>query len=105
MIDNALDKMPDRLEAVKGQLENLYQQQELAKAEVGKPFPFEQELATKTARLIMFAGCCDRKNGSDSFMYGVMTVMEVIAHHAGKYEEFESVFLSNMIESKNKSEI
>ena len=51
-IDNALDKMPDRLEAVKGQLENLYQQQELAKAEVGKPFPFEQELATKTARLI-----------------------------------------------------
>lgn len=51
-IDNALDKMPDRLEAVKSQLENLYQQQELAKAEVGKPFPFEQELATKTARLI-----------------------------------------------------
>ena len=29
-IDNALDKMPDRLEAVKSQLENLYQQQELS---------------------------------------------------------------------------
>ena len=51
-IDNALEKMSDRLKAVNGQLESLYQQQELAKAEVGKPFPYEQELAAKTARLI-----------------------------------------------------
>ena len=34
------------------QLENLYNQQAAAKAEVGKPFPQEQELAAKTARLI-----------------------------------------------------
>ena len=31
--------MPQRLEAVKNQLDNLYQQQAAAKAEVGKPFP------------------------------------------------------------------
>ena len=51
-IDNALTKIPDRLAAVKTQLDNLYRQQEAAKAEVGKPFPFEKELTEKTARLV-----------------------------------------------------
>ena len=51
-IENALDKMPERLRSVQEQLENLYNQQAAAKAEVGKPFPQEQELAAKTARLI-----------------------------------------------------
>ena len=51
-IENALEKMPERLRSVQEQLENLYNQQAAAKAEVGKPFPQEQELAAKTARLI-----------------------------------------------------
>ena len=51
-IENALDKMLERLRSVQEQLENLYNQQAAAKAEVGKPFPQEQELAAKTARLI-----------------------------------------------------
>ena len=51
-IDNALAQMPQRLESVKAQLENLYQQQEAAKAELGRPFPYEQELRTKSARLL-----------------------------------------------------
>ncbi len=38
--------------SVQDQLENLYNQQAAAKAEVGKPFPQEQELTAKTARLI-----------------------------------------------------
>ena len=42
--------MPERLRSVQEQLENLYNQQAAAKAEVGKPFPQEQELAAKTAR-------------------------------------------------------
>ena len=50
-IDNALSQMPQRLEAVQNQLDNLYQQQAAAKAEVGKPFPQEQELRDKSARL------------------------------------------------------
>ena len=50
-IDNALGQMPQRLEAVKNQLDNLYQQQAAAKAEVGKHFPQEQELRDKSARL------------------------------------------------------
>ncbi|WP_432765083.1 SNF2-related protein [Hungatella hathewayi] len=51
-IDNALAQMPQRLEAVKNQLENLYQQQVAAKEEVGKPFPFEDDLRVKSARLV-----------------------------------------------------
>ena len=51
-IDNILAKMPERLTAVQTQLDNLYQQQAAAKAEVGKPFPYEQELTEKTARLV-----------------------------------------------------
>ncbi len=50
-IDHTLDKMPERLEAVMTQLENLFDQREAAKAEVGKPFPREDELKEKSARL------------------------------------------------------
>ena len=51
-IDNALAQMPQRLTSVQSQLDNLYQQQEAARAEVGKPFPYEQELREKSARLV-----------------------------------------------------
>ena len=50
-IDNALAQMPQRLEGVKAQLDNLYQQQAAAKEEVGRPFPYEDELREKSARL------------------------------------------------------
>ncbi len=43
-IDNALAGMPERLAAVKAQLDNLFAQQAAAKEEVGKPFPQEDEL-------------------------------------------------------------
>ena len=51
-IDNALAQMPQRLEATKAQLDNLYQQQAAAKEEVGKPFPYEDDLQVKSARLV-----------------------------------------------------
>ena len=51
-IDNALDKIGERRRATQAQLENYMAQQEAAKAEVGKPFPQEQELRDKTARLV-----------------------------------------------------
>ena len=50
-IDNALDKMPESLKNYKTKLTNLLQQQEAAKAESGKPFPQEEELRLKSARL------------------------------------------------------
>ena len=51
-IDNALTQMPQRLEATKAQLDDLYQQQAAAKLEVGKPFPYEDDLRVKSARLV-----------------------------------------------------
>ena len=51
-IDNALAQMPQRLEAAKAQMDNLYQQQAAAKEEVGKPFLYEEELRSKNARLV-----------------------------------------------------
>lgn len=50
-LDNALSKIPSRIEAANAQLENLYNQQAAAKEELGKPFPQEQELQQKSARL------------------------------------------------------
>ena len=50
-IDHTLDKMPERLAAVKTQLENLFDQREAAKAEIGKPFSREDKLKEKSARL------------------------------------------------------
>ena len=43
--------MPQRLEATKAQLDNLYQQQAAAKKEVGKPFPYKDD-PVKSARLV-----------------------------------------------------
>ena len=50
-IDNALNGMADRLATVQSKLESLYSQMETAKQELGKPFPQEDELRVKSARL------------------------------------------------------
>ena len=51
-LDNALAQMPPRLTALQTKLDELYQQRDAAKAELGKPFPYEEELRDKSARLI-----------------------------------------------------
>ena len=51
-MENALAKIPSRLETAKAELENHLQQKEAAASEVDAVFPFELELAEKTARLI-----------------------------------------------------
>lgn len=50
-LDNLLDGFPERLEACEEQLENTRTQLANAKVEVEKPFPHEDELKTKSARL------------------------------------------------------
>jgi len=50
-MDNALERLPEELEKTKASLENIKQQMESAKAEVGRPFPQEQELKNKLARI------------------------------------------------------
>ena len=50
-IDNVLNAMPDRLQNVRNTLDATTAQMEAAKAELGKPFPQEEELRVKSARL------------------------------------------------------
>ena len=50
-LDNALERLPEELEKSMANLENVKQQFESAKIEVGKPFPQEDELKTKLARI------------------------------------------------------
>lgn len=50
-LDNALNSFQEKLTACEAQLENTKVQLENAKLEVQKPFPQEEELKTKTARL------------------------------------------------------
>ena len=50
-LDNALNNFPDRITAAENELTTLHQQQAAAQIEVEKPFPQEEELAQKSARL------------------------------------------------------
>ena len=52
-INNNLDKLPERLESAKLQLENINKQVEAAKFEICKPFEQETELQEKEARLAL----------------------------------------------------
>ena len=55
-IDNAVEKISERLEAIRAELDGLEKQFEVAKAEVKKPFAKEQELKEKTDRLNVLNG-------------------------------------------------
>ena len=50
-LDNSLNNFPERITAAENELTTLHQQQEAAQIEVEKPFPQEEELAEKSARL------------------------------------------------------
>lgn len=50
-IDNALAGIPRRIQNVENKLNDLNQQMSTAKSELGKPFPQEEELKTKSTRL------------------------------------------------------
>ena len=50
-LDNALNAFADRITAAENELDTLKQQQTAAQVEVEKPFPQEEELAQKSARL------------------------------------------------------
>ena len=50
-LDNSLNSFPERITAAENELTTLHQQQAAAQIEVEKPFPQEEELAEKSARL------------------------------------------------------
>ena len=50
-LDNSLNNFPERITSAENELTTLHQQQAAAQIEVEKPFPQEEELAEKSARL------------------------------------------------------
>ena len=50
-LDNALDSFEERIVQAENKLQTLYQQRDAAQTEVEKPFPQEEELREKSARL------------------------------------------------------
>ena len=50
-LDNSLNNFPERINSAENELATLHQQQAAAQIEVEKPFPKEEELAEKSARL------------------------------------------------------
>ena len=50
-LDNSLNNFPERITSAENELDTLHQQQAAAQIEVEKPFPQEEELAEKSARL------------------------------------------------------
>ena len=51
--------------------------------------------------IALFRGIYDAKNGNEHYMYGISTVMEVIANKAND-DKFEDEFLHNMQLSEEK---
>ena len=51
-LDNSLNNFPERINSAENELATLHQQQAAAQIEVEKPFPQEEELTEKSARLV-----------------------------------------------------
>ena len=49
----------------------------------------------------LFCGKYDAAHGSEDYMYGISTVMEMIAYYA-EDNEFNETFIKNMLESEAK---
>ena len=86
-MDNALAGIPEKLEKANEQLENLNNQQEATKAELGKPFPQEAELAEKSQRL--------------AELDAALNMEDTAEHHAQREEEHRPSVLADL---KSKAE-
>lgn len=53
----------------------------------------------------LFQGKFDARNGNDKFMYGINTVMELIAYNVSEqdYEDFQEIWHKNFEKSLDKA--
>ena len=63
-----------------------------------------KDVYEELVKIPLFVGNYDAKNGSLSFMHGISAVMGYIAHEVGKQEEFDEMFLKNIIKSEREEE-
>ena len=63
-----------------------------------------RQLVSKMMECPMFRGEYDAKNGSESFMDGIATVMESLARLVDDtfYQEVSDIFTHNMVKSQEK---
>lgn len=63
-----------------------------------------RQLVSEMMECPMFRGEYDAKNGSESFMYGIATVMEYLASCVDDTfcQEVSEVFTHNMVKSQDK---
>jgi hypothetical protein len=64
-----------------------------------------QKVVNEMLKCDLFSGIYDAKNGSESFMYGINTVIEHLAYLVSdRYgEEVCNTFIKNMIKSQEKT--
>ena len=65
-IDNAISQMPQQLQNQKTMLQTLYTQAAAAREQMGKPFPQEEELRVKSARLAELNTLLNMENRRDA---------------------------------------
>ena len=63
-----------------------------------------RQLVLKMMECPMFRGEYDAKHGSESFMYGITTVMEYLASLVDDtfYQKVSDIFTHNMVKSQEK---
>jgi hypothetical protein len=83
-INNAFDKIPDRLLASENQLQTLHEQMENAKTELAKPFAFEADLAVKSARLAELDASLDMSGASAPAQDAVHDLTDDVSETAAK---------------------
>jgi hypothetical protein len=69
-INNAFDRIPQRLTSVEAQLQTYYDQTENAKAELDKPFALESEFTDKSARLAELDAMLNMDEAPESALIG-----------------------------------
>ena len=69
-LDNTLESLPSRLQNTQDLLANTRQQLEEAKAAVDKPFPYEEDLSAKSARLAELNALLDMDRPEDEIVDG-----------------------------------
>ena len=77
-LDNALENLPMRLQATNEYVDSTRQQLEEAKAAVDKPFPFEEDLAAKSARLAELNAILDMDRPENAIVDGERSEDEAV---------------------------
>ena len=86
-IDNAIEKISERLEGKKQELSTLEQQFDTAKAEVEKPFDKEEELTEKTNRLNVLNGLLNVDKRENELVDGTLDEGDSVPVSKERYYE------------------